>query len=287
MRGVVSAGMVSALEQLGLRDCFDEVYGSSAGSITGAYFIANQARFGTTIFYNEINNSHFIDLARVVSSKPIVSLSYLLDEVCRTKVPLSVPAVLESDIPLKIISASVERREAAVLGNFRDADELFTAMRASANIPYFAGSPVLFRGEHYLDASLYASIPFAQAMLNNPTDLVVLMTRPKGQKRSDPNWIDKLVVAPQLRRIDPQLASHYLSRAAEYQKELDYITQGSQRESGPNILPIQTAVGTHKISPFEKSREKLVSAAISGFAAVYDALGRPHSRIAEIITVYD
>src|ERR1044071_2792696 len=52
MRGVVSAGMVAALEELGFRDCFDAVYGSSAGAISGAYFIAKQARYGTTIFYD-------------------------------------------------------------------------------------------------------------------------------------------------------------------------------------------------------------------------------------------
>ena len=43
MRGVVSAGMTSAIEQLGLRDTFDEVHGSSAGAFNGAFLLAGQA----------------------------------------------------------------------------------------------------------------------------------------------------------------------------------------------------------------------------------------------------
>ena len=42
MRGCVSAGMVAAVSTLGLMDTFDAVYGSSAGSLVGAYAIAGQ-----------------------------------------------------------------------------------------------------------------------------------------------------------------------------------------------------------------------------------------------------
>src|SRR5437762_13550 len=56
MRGVVSAGMVTALEYLQLLNVFDSVYGSSAGAFNGAFFVANQAAYGTTIYYENINN---------------------------------------------------------------------------------------------------------------------------------------------------------------------------------------------------------------------------------------
>lgn len=42
MRGCVSAGMIAAVVTLGLMDTFDAVYGSSAGSLVGAYAIAGQ-----------------------------------------------------------------------------------------------------------------------------------------------------------------------------------------------------------------------------------------------------
>ena len=64
MRGVISAGMVSALEDLGYVHAFDAVYGASAGAINAAYFLAGQARLGTTIYHEDINNRQFIDLRR-------------------------------------------------------------------------------------------------------------------------------------------------------------------------------------------------------------------------------
>jgi hypothetical protein len=42
MRGCVSAGMVAAIAALGLSDTIDTVYGSSAGSVVGAYFVSRQ-----------------------------------------------------------------------------------------------------------------------------------------------------------------------------------------------------------------------------------------------------
>jgi predicted patatin/cPLA2 family phospholipase len=103
MRGVVAAGMVTALERLGLRDCFDSVYGSSAGSISGAYFIAAQAGYGASIFYNHINNRKFIDLKRILRGRPIISLEFLLDEVCIRDRRLDYDRVLKSAISFKAL----------------------------------------------------------------------------------------------------------------------------------------------------------------------------------------
>ncbi len=102
MRGVVSAGMVAALEQLDLLDSFDAIYGSSAGAISGAYFLAGQARYGVTIFYENINNDHFIDFRRIFRRQgSIVSVDYLLDVVCQKIKPLNIEAILNSEIKFK------------------------------------------------------------------------------------------------------------------------------------------------------------------------------------------
>lgn len=42
MRGCLSAGMVAAIHYLGLEDTFDVIYGSSAGTVIGAYFNTRQ-----------------------------------------------------------------------------------------------------------------------------------------------------------------------------------------------------------------------------------------------------
>ena len=115
MRGVVSAGMVAALEQLGLTDAFDAVYGSSAGAINGAYFLAGQANLGVTIYSEDINNRHFIDLRRPLTGKSIVDLGFLIEHVARRLKPLATDRVLASASPLTVIATDVEAASMAML----------------------------------------------------------------------------------------------------------------------------------------------------------------------------
>lgn len=52
MRGCVNAGALAAMQYLGLDDSVDIVYGSSAGSLMGAYFISKQDK--DHVFYSGI-----------------------------------------------------------------------------------------------------------------------------------------------------------------------------------------------------------------------------------------
>jgi predicted patatin/cPLA2 family phospholipase len=284
MRGVVSGAMVAALEQLDLLDGFDAVYGSSAGSIAGAYFIAGQARYATTIFYDELNNKEFIDPWRLLGSKPVLSLEFLLDHVCVHKRPLKTERVLRSPIGLNVVCTSVSKLTNVSLRGFKSAPELFEALRCGARIPVFAGPPVEFRGDRFLDASIYESIPYKSAIQDSATDLVMLLTRPQGNLRRTPGMIDRMIVAPYLSRIHPELGQHYLRRADHYAEEIEDITRYSAGESGPRALTIQLDRSETAIRPFEKSREKLLAAAMGGFAAVYKAFGLPAPELVEIIT---
>lgn len=55
MRGCVTAGMVTAIHYLGLEDTIDVVYGSSAGTVIGAYFITRQLPwFGPELYYDAL-----------------------------------------------------------------------------------------------------------------------------------------------------------------------------------------------------------------------------------------
>src|SRR6059036_911679 len=56
MRGVVSAGMTAAIEQLGLRDAFDEVHGASAGAFNAAFLLAGQAGYLATLYQHRFGD---------------------------------------------------------------------------------------------------------------------------------------------------------------------------------------------------------------------------------------
>src|SRR6476659_5404086 len=56
LRGIYSLSALAVLEELGLRDAFSRVIGSSAGAINGAYFLAGQARESISIYTEDLSN---------------------------------------------------------------------------------------------------------------------------------------------------------------------------------------------------------------------------------------
>lgn len=271
MRGVVSAGMVSALEELGLGQAFDAVYGSSAGAINAAYFLAGQARMGTTIYFENLNNHRFISLARPLAGRPIVDLDFLLNDVAIRTKPLDAIRVLSSSVPLTVMATDVKSAMRAPLRDFEDAGALFGAMRAGATMPVVAGPPVTFRGRTYLDASLTEPIPVPIAEADGCTHALVLLTRPTETARRTTAF-DRAYVLPRLRRLSPALADLYSGRGEPYAALLSCIAAGTGPSGTAAVMGIRPAPPA--VSKLERSADRLTSGARQGYEAVMRAFGR-------------
>ena len=268
MRGVISAGMASALESLGLTDAFDAVYGSSAGAINAAYFLARQAALGTTIYYEDINSPRFIDLKRAFLGRPIVDLGFLLDDVIVRRKRLDTELVLASRSPLAVLATDVDARTACVLRGFADRHSLFDALRAGATMPVVAGDPREVGGLRYLDASLSEPIPVPAAERDGHTHILVLMTR-SGAMNAQPSAFDRYFVAPRLRRLSPALAAQYMTRAVPYAAVLRCIDAGTGPLGRAHVLGIRVA-GLH-ISKLECRADVLRQGATLGAEAINQA----------------
>jgi predicted patatin/cPLA2 family phospholipase len=268
MRGVVSAGMVSALEALGLTDAFDAVYGSSAGALNGAYFLAGQAALGTTIYYEDINNRRFIDLRRPLYGRPIVNLGFLIDDVAARQKPLAVDRVLSSRSPLAVLVTDVATSAPVALRQFRSGRELFAAMRAGATMPIVAGPPAAFQDQHCFDASLTEPIPVRTAEADGHTHVLVLLTRP-GEVRRRTTMLDRLYVLPRLRRISPTLAARYVDRGRPYTALLECIAAGTGPLGRARVIGIRPDPPV--VSKLECDAGVLKDAAARGFEAVMRA----------------
>lgn len=270
MRGVISAGMVAALQELGFADVFDAVYGSSAGAINAAYFLAHQAALGTTIYYDDINTRAFIDFRRALRGRPIVDLDFLLDDVAHTRKPLNTARVLGSATPLRVLATDVETARAVVLSGFADAAALMTALRASATMPILAGGPFTRAGRRYFDASLSEPIPVPQAEAAGYTHIMVLLTRPADERPGD-GAFDRYFVAPRLRRVSPALADRYVARGGPYAELNRTINAGM----GPQGLAQTVALRPRApaISKLERRRHVLEAGAAEGRRVVVEVLG--------------
>lgn len=270
MRGVVSAGMVWALEDLGCTEAFDAVYGSSAGAINAAYFLAGQAGLGTTIYFEDINNRAFIDMSRPLIGRPIVNLGFLLDDVARHRKHLDTERIMAGGTPLSVLATDVDSRTSVTFRDFETPERLFGALRAGATMPVIAGGPFEYGGRRLLDASLSEPIPLPTAESNGHTHIVALLTR-SGSMNAQPSAFDRYFVGPRLRRISPELATRYLARSGPYSTIIEAIDSGRGLSSAATVLGIR--VNGLRVSKLERRRDVLTDAARRGYDAVMSVFG--------------
>jgi predicted patatin/cPLA2 family phospholipase len=268
MRGVISAGMVSGLEALGLTDAFDAVYGSSAGAISAAYFLAGQATLGTTIYYEDINHRQFISRLRLLSGRPVVDLSFLVDDVMARRKPLDVERVLSSASPLSVLATDVRSAAYAVLNGFTTRRELLSALRAGATMPVIAGAPWRHGGGEYLDAALTEPIPVGVAEAAGATHVLALLTRP-GPTQWHTSWLDRWYVGPRLRAWSATLADRYLNRGDSYAEVLSNIDAGTGPLGRASVLGLR--VPELIVDKLERNAATLRDAAARGRDVVLDA----------------
>jgi predicted patatin/cPLA2 family phospholipase len=198
MRGVVAGGMVSALEELGLLNCFDSIYGSSAGACAGAYFLAGQAKLGTSIYYEDINNKNFINIWRALIGRPIMSTPFLIDHVMRTIKPLNVDEIRRHPSVLHIAATRASTGEPVVYSRFEDTEDFFRKLKASISIPIIAGLGVMIGSELIFDGGMSQQIPVMSAIEDGPTHMLVLITRraheARRPERVGPYRLDELIL---------------------------------------------------------------------------------------------
>jgi predicted patatin/cPLA2 family phospholipase len=275
MRGVVGTAMASALHYMGMVSTFDAVYGASAGSLSGTFFITNRMPFGPAIYYENINNKGFIDLKRSLLGKlPVMNLDYLIRYILVDVKPMDWKGVLNSKIPLHIIVSSINQRKAVdfVSNQIETKDDLFTLLKAGANIPFVAGPPVSYKGDLLFDASIYESIPYKTAIADGCTHVLCLLTRPIGLKRGAPGFFQKNIIAPRMRNIKEGLDKDFLYGSVEYNRSLEYLYKLNNHKPGdPNIFSIHPAFGEKPVSRLEKNQQKLIQGSVSGMKAVYEA----------------
>lgn len=215
MRGAYAGGMVHALEEAGLADGFDVVYGSSAGAFVGTALVLGHGRDASRIFSDDMACREFIDPRRFGTRNPVVSLDHLLDDILVHSKPTEWQSLAESPVPLRVLVTRAGDLSPHVFTALPDGDGWKRAMRATAAIPLLTGPPVQIDGEGWIDGSVGDPLPVARALQDGATHVLALMTRTVAElSRHEPGdrtplWarsLDRL--APGLGRMTQDVARH-------------------------------------------------------------------------------
>jgi predicted patatin/cPLA2 family phospholipase len=288
MRGVVSSGMASALDQLGLRDAFDEVHGASAGAFNSAFFMAGQAAYMTSLYWHGFGDPRFVSMRRALRGRgPAFDMDYVVDGIWARGRPLRMDVLLGSGIELHCTATDADAAAIVDLGNLHSTEEVRFALRASARLPWLAGEPVAFRGRRLLDATLAEAIP-VQAALETCTDILVLQTRPEGVEHSGLSGPVGLLTDRYLRTINPGLVELRRTRSERYDQLSAWLggRAALAAEGEPAICVIRPPAEATAISQLEHRNEALQVAGSEGLRAAWMAIEGEDPEVLDVLRAY-
>lgn len=183
LRGAYPAGMLDALDSLGLRTAVDEIYGASSGSFLAACFAAGHAAGAAASFPEDLACRAFVDLRRFGGPRPVLSLDHLLHGVLGGTRPMPWDALLASPIRVRLVATAVDDLRPRVLGGLSDPESWRRGMRASSAVPLIAGPPVEHEGRRWVDGSIGEPLALVRAARGGATHILVLLSRPTAELR--------------------------------------------------------------------------------------------------------
>jgi predicted patatin/cPLA2 family phospholipase len=241
MRGVISGGILVALEKLGLNSVFDEVYGESAGAINACYFLASQAAFGSRIYLEDLATPRFINPFRV---NKIIDIDFLIDHVMTKVKPLCVNKVLYSRSKLFVSITNANNGTARVVDVKKEDVPLLKLLKATSAMTPLYNKGVLIDGIPYTDGGIADPIPVKNAINRGCTHTLVLLTRRYDYKLLPYRGLKRLILKLILEKWDERFARAFFNVQYKRYNESRDIAFGNI--SVGNDVKLAVICPTHK-----------------------------------------
>lgn len=273
MRGVVSAAMLCALEDLGLADAFDVVYAASSGAINGAYLLTRDCWYPLSIYYDDLLTREFLDFRRFFRGN-VLNLDYAYGVVVDQLKPLDYQAVIASPVPLQIALTLVDEQRTELVRDYRSTDELRAALIATAWLPVAVRGTTEFRGRRVVDGGVLTPHPYRLAIDDGCTHVLSLSTRPVRPPRERLS-VAQRYAARHLDRIAAGLGRGYLAAIERYRDERRML-QRRMVEPGeaPYILDLAPMPWMPEIKRYERDAGRLIAGAREAYEVMYCAIER-------------
>jgi predicted patatin/cPLA2 family phospholipase len=265
MRGVISAGAVTALEQLHLAQRFDAVYGVSAGALDAAYMLAGQAAMGTSIYFDDLPAAQFVRARRVLAGRPPIALDGLIDEIVGRRKRLDVAAVEAARPEFHVLATCLEHRAIE-----RPHGPLLERLRAAARVPLLSGPPVRLNGCRLYDGGLLSPLPVELAVADGATHILVLRTRPDGSTVIRHGHVERAMLS-WLRRAHPETRSMPVVPGRRYERQLAALPAGLSAHGGAQVQVIVPHAAP--MSQSEMNPSALRAGAWTGLTSVERVVG--------------
>lgn len=264
--GVISGGMCLLLEKTGLIDAVDIIYGTSSGALNGSFTAAGQAALGATN-YLDVASAQFANPLRVFTGRAVIDFDFLFDELICSRKPYDADG-LAAGPGFRAICVDLATSTLQVLRNFVDTQELTAAVRASCSLPLLADPPAAFRGMPMADGSLIESIPYATALKEAATHVLVLRSHTAAHRQDQ---YPRALIELARRAAHPAVAPLMQARPDRYNAEAEHL--GGIGAGDPRLLQLAAPAGTPRVGSLERSGNAIREGLAAGASAAATAFG--------------
>lgn len=257
MRGAFSGGAMIALEELGLADCFDYIYGFSAGAFSGAYLLSGKAKEGTSIYYEDLTKKRFIQPWKITKS---LNLDYFCDGVVRKRKPLDIEKIKKSKSVFKIFVTRCSDGEQEFFTPDDDVD-LVELLKASCSYPGFYQPYLKIKGGRFLDGNAIRLLPFEELEEDGCTDILVISNVSTDYRESKFDYMH-LASLLLIKNLPKKFKKNYKNRIKLFNSDLDNIfgRKISNYEARSFVVS-----PSYNISPGEDRESVLEKLAVHGY----------------------
>ena len=216
MRGVFTSGVLDAFMKHDLY--FPYVVAVSAGACNGLSYMSRQPRRARYSNIDMLRKYDYISLKRLLTQGSIFDPNILYERFPNEIVPFDYETYRENPAVYEIVTTNCLMGRAEYLTEKTDPKRLTAIVKASSSLPYVAQITEV-DGVPMLDGGIVDSIPVVRAIDKGYSPNVVILTRNRGFRSSEPD-----IKVPKLFYGEyPRLRVALSRRVEEYNKQLELI----------------------------------------------------------------
>lgn len=230
LRGTFTSGVVDFF--LDNKIYFPYTIGVSAGACNGISYTSRQRGRAKTTNIEMMEKFKYVGWRQVLRKGTLIDMDLLFIDFPERLVPFDFEGYKKSSTFFEMVTTNCITGEAEYLHEEQNEKLLTKICRASSSLPYIC-KPVFINQKPMLDGGIVDSIPLQRAIEKGFEKNVVVLTRPKGYRKSSkslqlPNFIYKQY--PHLREV--------LNRRNElYNKQLEFVEKKEKEGSIVVVAP--------------------------------------------------
>lgn len=271
MRAIYSMAALAVLEDLGLRNAFSMVLGSSAGVLNSAYFLAGQARKSVSIYTDGLSNRAFISPWRPWK---VIDVDRMVDVTLRRHHPIDEQALMTA-APLYAVLAEAETGAAEIVCQRDHGFDIYEVFRATVAIPLLYNRKVALGERRYVDGGLADLLPLTIARGLGATEVVVLVTRNPGHRKLASGRLFRTVTHVLPSGQSRAIRARIIEADPNYNRTMEELE--SEHERRPRTTwTLWPREFDHLVSRSTTDRERLLASAARSEVETLDFLRQPY-----------